>query len=472
MSLAGFKILKFIGKGSYGSVYKVLRKSDDKEYALKEVNIKPMSQKEREEAVNEIRLLASINSPFVIGYYEAFCEGDKIYIVTEYAENGDLSRKVKKYKSKGQTFDESLVWSIFWQLCTGLRALHQLNILHRDMKSQNIFLMSDDTIKIGDLGVAKLLKEGNAQTQVGTPYYMSPEIWKNKPYDKKSDIWSLGCLLYEMATFRHPFEATSWKGLAQKVLKGTYMDVGPGYSNDIKDMIKLLLVTEPSKRPSIGEIMQMPCMVQRQHLLPKIDLPDYHAVNAPNPNLHPSGQHDLLDTIKVPRDLQKLKQRLPAANYPEVAKSGTPLSAVSESKNAPLPPLSEKPPPPSSHRSSASALPMSRMSAIPPVSAPAIPSHQFEGYSKENGRKAPSSVPLQQHTPIYSILQSRYNQTPSNPQSSPHYQQQSRWGVQPAHHPPPSSRYHDPVPHHVDPWQRPPRYVEPLPGGRRPWKAC
>jgi len=313
MVLNDFKIIKFIGKGSYGSVYKVFRKSDEKEYAMKEVNIKPMSQKEREEAVNEIRLLASVRHPYIIGYYEAFCEGDKIYIITEYAEAGDLSRKIKRYKARNQAFDEEMIWSYFVQLCLGLRALHQTNILHRDLKTQNIFLMNDEVIKIGDLGVAKLLKEGNAQTQVGTPYYMSPEIWKNRPYDKKSDIWSLGCLLYEMVTFRHPFESNSWKGLANKVLKGQYQEIGTNYSTEMRDLVRCLLVTDPLRRPSVAEIMNMPAVSKRMHLLPPANPP-----NVPGPKA------DLLATIQVPRDLGKLRMRLPASNYPD-SKCGTPV---------------------------------------------------------------------------------------------------------------------------------------------------
>eukprot|EP00741_Cyanophora_paradoxa_P020945 tig00021319_g20220.t1 len=327
MTLADFKIIKFIGKGSYGSVYKVLRKSDEKEYAMKEVNIKPMSQKEREEAVNEIRLLASVANPFVIGYYEAFSEGDKIFIVTEYAENGDLGRKIKRCKAKNEYFDENLIWSYFLQLCSGLKALHNLNILHRDMKAQNIFLMSNDMIKIGDLGVAKLLKEGNAQTQVGTPYYMSPEIWKNRPYDKKSDIWSLGCLLYELITYRHPFESNSWKGLANKVLKGQYQEIPGHYSAELRDMVRCLLVTDPLRRPAVNEILQMPAVQRRMHLLP---IPDGY-VGVPVDRSNSS----LLDTIKVPRNLDKLRSRLPASNYPSLP------STPDERREAGLPPINE-----------------------------------------------------------------------------------------------------------------------------------
>jgi NIMA (never in mitosis gene a)-related kinase 1/4/5 len=136
-------------------------------YALKEVNIKAMSQKEREDAVNEVRILASVEHAMVIRYHDAFIENDKLWIVTELAKGGDIGAKVKRHQQRHEFMPEDMIWGFFIQICQGLRNLHAANILHRDIKSQNIFLVTAREIKIGDLGVAKITKSGMAHTQIG-----------------------------------------------------------------------------------------------------------------------------------------------------------------------------------------------------------------------------------------------------------------------------------------------------------------
>ena len=140
----------------------------------------------------------------------------------EYADKGDLYQKIVQFKRKGCLIDESDVWRVFIQMTKGLKALHELKILHRDLKSANVFLFSDGTAKIGDLNVSKVAKKGMGYTQTGTPYYASPEVWNDEPYDSKSDIWSLACVTYEMLTLHPPFRAESMDGLYEKVIKGKY----------------------------------------------------------------------------------------------------------------------------------------------------------------------------------------------------------------------------------------------------------
>jgi NIMA (never in mitosis gene a)-related kinase len=208
-TIKDFKIDKFLGKGSYGAVYKCVRQSDGLPYAMKQINTRNMSQKERQDAVNEIRILASVVNAYIIRFCEAFVEDDMLYIITEYANHGDLFKRLQRLKQRHQSLPEDACWIYFIQLLLGVQALHKNNILHRDLKSANVFLASHNRLKIGDLGVAKLLKaqEAYAKTQIGTPYYVSPELWKNKPYNSKSDVWALGCLLYEMIELKPPFGA-------------------------------------------------------------------------------------------------------------------------------------------------------------------------------------------------------------------------------------------------------------------------
>jgi NIMA (never in mitosis gene a)-related kinase len=175
-----------------------------------------LSEKEKQNALNEIRILASIQHPNVIGYKDAFFDnltGD-LSIVMEYADGGDLMKIIEDHKKSRSKLTEKEVWHYFIQVVRGLKALHDLTICHRDIKCANIFLSKDGVIKIGDLNVSKVAKKGMMYTQTGTPYYASPEIWKDKPYDYRSDIWSLGCVLYELITLMPPFRATSMQGLS------------------------------------------------------------------------------------------------------------------------------------------------------------------------------------------------------------------------------------------------------------------
>jgi NIMA (never in mitosis gene a)-related kinase len=199
MPTSDFKKVSSLGKGSYGAVYKVQRKSDKKIYALKEVSIKTLKHEEREQSVNEIRILASLQHKSIIRYREAFLENHNLYIVTEYCRGGDLHRKIKTALQANSTFPEKSVWHYFIQMARGVEVLHANGILHRDLKPKNIFLTASNNVKIGDLGCSKIVEKNKlSQTQVGTPYYMSPEIWKRKPYDEKSDIWAMGCILFEL----------------------------------------------------------------------------------------------------------------------------------------------------------------------------------------------------------------------------------------------------------------------------------
>jgi NIMA (never in mitosis gene a)-related kinase len=175
----------------------------------------------------------------------------------EYADKGDLYQKVCEFKKVPVPFEESDIWRIFVQLVRGLKALHDLKILHRDLKSANVFLFNDGSAKLGDLNVSKVARRGLGYTQTGTPYYASPEVWKDQPYDCKSDIWSLGCVLYEMITLRPPFRAENMEGLYNKVIKGQINKIPDRYSNDLSEMVKLLIQVQPEMRPTCGKFINL-----------------------------------------------------------------------------------------------------------------------------------------------------------------------------------------------------------------------
>jgi len=222
MSLKNFDILKELGKGAFASVSQVRRKEDKKIYALKRVKITQMSTKETENALNEIRLLASVTHPNIIGYCESFFDDETrtLNIVMELADDGDLEGKIQKNVKNRTNFSENEIWSILIQMIQGIKALHDNKIMHRDLKSANIFMMKNGLLKLGDFNVSKVIKNSNHHTQTGTPYYASPEIWSDKPYDYKSDIWSVGCVIYELCGLKPPFGGNNLDQLYKNVMKG------------------------------------------------------------------------------------------------------------------------------------------------------------------------------------------------------------------------------------------------------------
>ena len=137
-------------------------------------------------------------------------------------------------------------------MLNGLKALHDQKILHRDIKSSNVFLTKDGLVKLGDLNVSKIAKGGMLHTQTGTPYYASPEVWNDKPYDHKSDMWSVGCVLYEMCALKPPFRADDMRSLHKKITSGVYPAISHHYSSELSDLVRSLLHTVPALRPSLG----------------------------------------------------------------------------------------------------------------------------------------------------------------------------------------------------------------------------
>ena len=309
----GFKILSKVGEGSYSTVLKVQRIEDGNIYALKRVKFKKLSDKEKQNALNEIRILASIKDKNVISYKEAFFDekDSSLGIVMEYADKGDLFQVITERKKTKNYFDEQEIWKTFVQLLKGLKSLHDLNILHRDIKSANVFLFEGGICKLGDLNVSKVARKGLGYTQTGTPYYASPEVWEEQPYDSKSDIWSLGCVIYEMATLRPPFQAQSMEELYKKVMRGIYPKISSRYSEDLNDVLKLMIQVEVGARPSCEELLKMPMIYKRIEFFNENK--DLDINNEQTDSINQKFQ--LLKTINVPKKLENLGKNLPKPNY-------------------------------------------------------------------------------------------------------------------------------------------------------------
>ena len=311
MSINDFIIGKVLGKGAFGSVSLVTRKRDGKVYAMKRVNIGKLNKKEKESSLNEIRILASLSHPNIIGYKEAFFDEktNTLNVVMEFAEEGDLEKKIKDNLKKRLNFEEETIWKWIIQLLKGIKYLHENRIMHRDLKCANIFLMKNGLLKLGDLNVSKFAKLGLASTQTGTPYYCSPEIWNEKSYDYKSDIWSLGCIIYEICSLRPPFRGTSLKGLRNNVLNGHYLPIPSIYSRELSILISKMLVIDPNKRASANEL------VNDEIVLSKMKIMRTKLYNKDMDENYKQEKANLIKTIRLPLNIKEINSKLPKKRY-------------------------------------------------------------------------------------------------------------------------------------------------------------
>ena len=251
-----------LGVGSYGTVYKVRKKNSNQLYVIKQISLLGLGDQQKNEYKLEASLLSSINSNYVVKYYTSFEETNNLNIVMEYCNGGDLFQFLEEKKKTKHLLSENLIWELFIKMILGLSAIHKMKILHRDLKSQNIFLTKNLEVKIGDLGVAKQLNQTNfAKTFIGTPYYLSPELCSEKPYNYKSDIWAIGCILYELCTYKHPFNAKSQGALILKILNSIPEKINQYYSRDLQKMIDLLLNKDYLLRPSCSDILKLPVVI-------------------------------------------------------------------------------------------------------------------------------------------------------------------------------------------------------------------
>ena len=259
-----YQILEKIGKGTFGTVYKVKKYNESFLYVIKQIPLNELTEEQIKQVNTEAKLLSLINSNFVVKYFESFIDNYELFIVMEYCDNGDLYHFLQEQQIKSTPLKEDLVWQIFIKITLGLSTIHKMKILHRDLKTLNIFLNKDMGVKIGDLGIAKQLNQGSfANTLIGTPYYISPEMCEDKPYNQKSDVWALGCILYELCTFRHPFDATNQGALFLKIMKENPEPIFACYSSNLQKLVNQILEKNYEKRPSCLDILNNPIVIEK-----------------------------------------------------------------------------------------------------------------------------------------------------------------------------------------------------------------
>ncbi|KAF3402414.1 G2-specific protein kinase nimA [Talaromyces pinophilus] len=283
-----YEVLEKIGAGSFGIIRKVKRKSDGFILCRKEINYIKMSQKEREQLTAEFNILSSLRHPNIVAYYhrEHLKASQDLYLYMEYCGGGDLGMVIKSLKAANKFAEEDFVWRVLAQLATALYRCHygtdappvgsnlfgppqprsglkgkqaQIMILHRDLKPENIFLGSDNSVKLGDFGLSKLMQSHDfASTYVGTPFYMSPEICAAEPYTLHSDIWALGCIMYELCQKAPPFNAKTHIQLVQRIREGKYPPLPDLYSAELKSVIASCLRVNPDQRPDTATLLNLP----------------------------------------------------------------------------------------------------------------------------------------------------------------------------------------------------------------------
>lgn len=255
----GYKQIKQIGEGSFGKALLVENADQDK-LVVKMVDVSKASRKEMDDAVKEGRVLAGLQHPYVVRYRESFQDRGWLCIIMDYCEGGDLTKKISEARKKRESIAEEQILKWFTQAILALKYVHDKHILHRDLKPANFFLSKNGSMKMGDFGIAKVLActIAVAKTQIGTPYYLSPELCQEKPYAWASDIWSMGCILYELCALKVPFDAPNIPGLVQKIVRGPTPPVPAAYSEFVRTLCSQMLSRNPDARPSPEDILAKP----------------------------------------------------------------------------------------------------------------------------------------------------------------------------------------------------------------------
>ena len=265
-----FKNKGLLGTGTYGKAHLVQSTLDQQMYVIKAIDMSNMDMEERLRTKNEAKILQVLSHPNIVCFKDVFKRKSKgqtvtLSIVMEYCDGTDLEKEIKQQKRRGELFDEAQILDYFTQICLAIKHSHDRKIMHRDIKPQNVFLTRRGICKIGDFGCSKLLGGtlSRARSVVGTPSYLSPEIIQSKQYNMKTDIWSLGVLLYEMAALCTPWQSTNLTDLGVEIVEARYPPLPSHFSMALKNIVQLCMQKRPSQRPNINAILNMPVIKDR-----------------------------------------------------------------------------------------------------------------------------------------------------------------------------------------------------------------
>ena len=295
-----YEILQVLGEGSFGYVAKAKSRLNHKIYAIKQLNFSSSQKKKEIDLVeNEVAILKNLDHPLITKYYKSFKEGDCLYIVMEFMDNGDLGKLIKGHQTLNKPIDEERLWNIFIQALQSLEYVHSKGLIHRDIKPENLFISNDGTIKLGDFGVAANYKDKNNNkngqnnnmmqnnmmqnmqnmnmqdmqqligkincqgTVVGTAPFMSPEMIKNTEYDLTTDVYSMGCTFFEAMFWSFPrVPAMDIQGLIEgkNMLKLIDMKIKYNkdvYSKELVDLVYKMIELKKEIRPDSSTTLNL-----------------------------------------------------------------------------------------------------------------------------------------------------------------------------------------------------------------------
>ncbi|CAD8061194.1 unnamed protein product [Paramecium sonneborni] len=306
--------IKIIGRGQFGIVYLIQHKQNMKEYAAKKINGECQN--------SELDILLKLKHPNVINVYECFRDQNSTIIVMDHCQKGDLWNMIQYriIEGKNRGYTQKIVEQWLVQLLMGLAYIHENNILHRDLKSSNILIREDGQLKIADFGVAKILSgDQMAKTITGSPFYLSPEITQGLDYSYSSDLWSLGCILFEMCTLKRAFDGQQFdqvlqniqqRKLQQEILIQDFQNQTSQetrqYSLELVNLIQSLLNIDPSKRPQAKELL-------RSSYIAKIVLQSFVQINTKQQDIQKIGQVTMIQKKahdKYQKQMSYVKQLL------------------------------------------------------------------------------------------------------------------------------------------------------------------
>lgn len=252
-----------IGSGAFGRAV-LVRDQDGQLSVMRMVDVSRMDARQTGACVEEVKMLSRLRHPYLIAYHETFMEGGLLCIVTDYAEGGDLSAKIAKVRKLDESLSEHQILRWFAQAALGLKCMHDKAIPHRNLKSRNLFLTASGGLRVGDYGISKVLQRSlaSACTNVNAVHYLSPEICQDGPESFKGDVWAFGCILYEMAALRLPFDEPNVAGLVLKIVRGPTPQFPKQYTGELRELCLSLLKRDPAKRPSTQEVLQSPLIQQ------------------------------------------------------------------------------------------------------------------------------------------------------------------------------------------------------------------
>ncbi|KAE8305459.1 Kinase, NEK [Giardia duodenalis] len=257
---------RILGRGAYGIAWLAKDTETGASVVIKELTLAQLPAAERERALREANLLSQLFHPNIVSYKQSFLENGALNIITEYANKGDLQNFMR---SSSEPFDEPFITYVATQILNALIYLHSHNVIHRDVKPANIFLAKTTVesskerkypfrVMLGDFGIAKVLGESSlATTLVGTPYYLSPELISKHMYSTKSDIWSLGVTLYELAAQKRPFTGRTIVSVAMQIVEGKYDPLPEKFSKPFCNAIYNMLEKEEKRRSDAAEALAM-----------------------------------------------------------------------------------------------------------------------------------------------------------------------------------------------------------------------